>query len=110
MTEFERNKINAVYKYLSIGFPELPIEYALDEDCIAPKFSIEKADEKYVVKFVKKYWDRCDANTLFKHMKILDVANVLRKNPNENVIVSQSIDLGFEPNYTDKSTRLKSAL
>ena len=97
MTEFDRDKINAVYNYLSNGFPELPIEDTLDEDRMTPIFSVEKADEKYVVKFIKKYWDRCDAGTLFKHLKNLDVANALHKNPKENVIVNQSINLGFEP-------------
>ena len=97
MTEFDRDKIDAVYKYLSIGFPGLPIEHTHDEDRMAPTFSVEKADEKYVVIFIKKYWDRCDAGTLFKHLKNLDVANALRTNPKENVIVNQSISLGFEP-------------
>ena len=56
-TEFDRDKINAVYQYLSYGFPELPIKHTHDEDSMAPKFSVEKADEIYVVKFTKKYWD-----------------------------------------------------
>ena len=96
-TKFDQDKINAVYKYLSIGFPEFSIDHAYDEDLIAPKFSVEKADEKYVVKFVKKYWNQCDANTLFMHLKRLDVANALRKNPQKYVVVNRSIDLGFEP-------------
>jgi hypothetical protein len=96
MTEFDRDKINAVYKYLSNAFPELSIKQTHDDDRMAPKFGFEKDDEKYVVKFNKKYWDRCDANTLFNHLKRLDVANALRTNPQENVIVSQSINLGFE--------------
>ena len=97
MAEFDQDKFNAVYKYLSIGFPEFSIDHAYNDDLMAPKFSIEKANERYVVKFVKKYWDRCDANTLFMHLKRLDVANALRKNPKKNVIVNQSISLGLEP-------------
>lgn len=97
MTEFDQNKINAVHKYLSNGFPEFLVIHAYDEDRMAPKFSVEKNDVIYVVKFIKKYWDNCDANTLFKHLKNLDVANALRKNPEENIIVNQSINLDFEP-------------
>jgi hypothetical protein len=97
MVEFDQDKFKAVYKYLFIGFPEYSIDHAYDEDLGAPKFSVEKADEKYVVKFIKKYWDRCDANSLFMHLKRLGVANALRKNPLKNVIVNQSINLGFEP-------------
>ena len=97
MTEFDQYKSEAVYKYLSIGFPGLPIDQSYDEDCMAQTFSVKNNDEIYVVKFLKKHWDRCDANTIFKHLKTLDVANALRKNPQENVIVSQGINLGFEP-------------
>ena len=97
MTEFDQYKFDAVYKYLSIGFPGLPIDQSYDEDLMAITFSVKNNDEIYVVKFTKKYWDRCDANTLFKRLKILDVANALRKNPRQNVIVNQSISLGFEP-------------
>ncbi len=97
MTEFDRDQVDAVYKYLSNGFPELPIEHTLDEERMAPKFSVANADEKYNVIFIKKYWDRSDAGTLFKHLRNLDVANALRKNPKENIIVNQSINLGFEP-------------
>jgi hypothetical protein len=97
MTEFEQDKITAVHKYLAIGFPELSIECACDDDHTEPKFSVEESDKKYVVKIMKRYWDRCDANTLFRHLKRLDVVNALRKNPETNVIVSQSIDLGLEP-------------
>ena len=97
MTEFDQYKFNAVYKYLSIGFPGLPIDQAYDEDLMALTFSVKNNDEIYVVKFTKKFWDRCDANALFRRLKILDVANALRKNPKKNVIVNQSINLGFEP-------------
>ena len=97
MTEFEQYKFDAVYKYLSIGFPGLPIDQAFDEERMALTFSVKNNNEIYVLKFVKKYWDRCDANTLFKRLKILDVANALRKNPKKNVIVNQSISLAFEP-------------
>jgi hypothetical protein len=97
MTEFDQNKFDAVYKYLSIGFPGLSIGQAYDEDRTAIAFSINNNDEIYVVRFTKKYWDRCDANTLFKRLKILDVVNALRENPEKNVIVNQSIDLAFEP-------------
>ena len=97
MTEFDQYKFDAVYKYLSIGFPGLPIDHAYNEDRMALIFSVKNNDEIYVVKFTKKYWDRCNANTLFKRLKILDVANALRKNPKKNVIVNQSINLGFEP-------------
>jgi hypothetical protein len=96
MTEFEQYKYDAVYKYLSIGFPGLLIDQAYDEDLMATTFSVKNDDEIYVVKFIKKYWDRCDANTLFKRLKILDVANALRNNPEKIVIVNQSINLGFE--------------
>ena len=97
MTEFDQYKFDAVYKYLSIGFPELPIDQTYDEDCMALIFSIKNNDEICVLKFIKKYQERCDASTLFRHLKILDVANALRKNPKKNVIVNQSINLGFEP-------------
>jgi len=97
MTEFDQYKFDAVYKYLSIGFPELPIDQADDEDRTALIFSVKNNDEIYVLKFTKKYWDRCDANTLFRRLKILDVANALRKNPKKNVVVNESINLGFEP-------------
>ncbi len=96
MTEFDQYKFDAVYKYLSIGFPGLPIDQAYDEDRMALTFSVKNNDEIYVVKFTKKYWDRCDANTLFKRLKILDVANALLKNPKKNVVINQSINLGFE--------------
>jgi hypothetical protein len=97
MIESDQYKFNAVNRYLSMGFPEFSIEQAYDGERMAATFSVENKDEKYVVKFVKKYWDRCDANTLFKHMKNLDVANALRKNPQKNIIVNRSVDLGFEP-------------
>ena len=97
MTKFDRYKFDAVYKYLSIGFPGLPIEQACDEDHMAPTFSVKDNDEIYVLIITKKYWDRCDASDLFKRLKILNVANALRKNSKQNVIVNQSINLGFEP-------------
>ena len=97
MTEFEQYKFDAVYKYLSIGFPGLQIDQTYDEDRMALTFSVKNDDEIYIVKFIKKYWDRSDANTLFKRLKILGVANALRENPEKNVIVNQSISLGFEP-------------
>ena len=97
MTEFDQYKYDAVYKYLSIGFPGLPMDQTHDEDRMAIVFCVKDNDEIYVVKFAKKYWDRCNADTLFKRLKILDVANALRKNPKKNVIVNQSINLGFEP-------------
>jgi hypothetical protein len=97
MTESDQYKFDAVYKYLSIGFPGLPIDQACDEDRMAPIFSVKNNDEIYVLKFIKKYWDRCDASTLFRRLKVLDVANALRKNPKKNVIVNQSINSGFEP-------------
>ncbi|MGI9570684.1 MAG: hypothetical protein ACR2PH_13345 [Desulfobulbia bacterium] len=97
MTEFDQYKFDAVYKYLSIGFPGLSIDQAYDEERMALTFSVTNNDEIYVVKFTKKYWDRCDANTIFKRLKILDVANALRKNPKKNVVVNKSINLGFEP-------------
>jgi hypothetical protein len=97
MTEFDRYKFDAVYKYLSIGFAGLPIEQAYDEDHMAPTFSVKDNDEIYVLIISKKYWDRCDASALFKRLKILNVANALRKNSKQNVIVNQSINLGFEP-------------
>lgn len=97
MAEFDPDKINAVCKYLSNGFPEFSMDHACDENCMTPKFFVKNRDLIYIVKFIKKYWDRCDANTLFMHLKRLDVANALRKNPKKNVMVSQSINLGFEP-------------
>ena len=97
MTEFDRYKFDAVYKYLSIGFPGLPVDQTYDEDRMSLTFSVKNNDEIYVVKFVKEYWDRCDANTLFMHLKRLEVANALLKNPQKNIIVSQSINLGLEP-------------
>jgi hypothetical protein len=97
MTGLDQQKYDAVYKYLSIGFPGPPIDQDYDEERMALIFSVKNNHEIYVVKITKKYWDRCDANTLFKRLKILDVANALRKNPKKNVIVNQSINLGFEP-------------
>ena len=97
MTEFDQYKFEAVNKYLSIGFPGLSIDHNYDEDRMALTFNVKNNDKIYVVKFIKKYWDKCDANTLFMHLKRLDVANAMRKNPQENVIVSQGINLGFEP-------------
>ena len=55
MTEFDQYKFDAVYKYLSIGFPELPIDQTYDEDCMALIFSIKNNDEICVLKFIKKY-------------------------------------------------------
>lgn len=97
MTAFDRSKINAVYKYLSIGFPEFSIDQAYDKDHMAPTFSVKSNDEIYVLKFIPKFWDRCDAGTLFKRLKTLDVANALRKNPQENIIVNQGVYLSYEP-------------
>ncbi|MGD1971729.1 MAG: hypothetical protein PVF24_08950, partial [Desulfobacterales bacterium] len=97
MTAFDRSKINAVYKYLSIGFPEFSIDQAYDKDHMAPTFSVKNNDEIYVLKFIPKFWDRCDAGTLFKRLKTLDVANALRKNPQENIIVNQGVYLSYEP-------------
>jgi len=97
MNEFEQYKFDAVYKYLSIGFPGFPIDHAYDKDRMTTVFSVKNNDEIYVLKFTKKFWDRCDANALFKRLKILDVANALRKNPQKVAIVNQSINLGFEP-------------
>ena len=97
MNKFEQYKFDAVYKYLSIGFPGLPIDHAYDEDRMTIVFNVKNNDQIYVVKFTKKFWDRCDANALFKRLKILDVANALRKNPQKVAIVNQSINLGFEP-------------
>ena len=97
MTEFDQSKADAVYKYLSIGFPGLPIDQAYDEDRRAEIWSVKNNDKIYVVKFLKKYWNKCDANTIFMHLKRLDVANALRNNPQENVIVNQGISLGLEP-------------
>jgi hypothetical protein len=97
MINLNQDKIDAVRKYLSNEFPELPIDRAYDEERMAPKFSVEKSDIIYIVKFTKKCWNDCDANTLIEHLKNLDVADALRKNPEKNVIVNKSIDLDFEP-------------
>jgi hypothetical protein len=42
MNEFEQYKFDAVYKYLSIGFPGLPIDHAYDEDRMAVIFSVKQ--------------------------------------------------------------------
>lgn len=97
MAENDQDKIEAVYKYLSNEFPELPRDHAYDKERMAPKFSVEKSDKIYIVKFTKLCWDKCDANTLIEHLENLDVANALRKNPEKNVIVNESINLNFEP-------------
>lgn len=99
MAEIDQDKIDVVYKYLSSEFPELSrsIIYQYDEERLAPKFSIDRADLVFIVKFTKKCWDDYDANTLFEHLKNIDIAKVLRKNPDKNVIVNKSSDPDFEP-------------
>jgi hypothetical protein len=97
MAENDQDKIDAVKNYLSNEFPELPLDHDYDKDLMAPKFSVEESDIMHIVKFTKKCWDDCDADTLIEHLNNLDVANALLKNPGKNVIVNKSINLDFEP-------------
>lgn len=99
MTESDQDKIDMVYKYLSGEFPESTrsIHYKYDTDSMGFNFTIGRVDTVFIVKITKKCWDDYDANSLFEHLKKLDVANELRKNPDKNVIVNNGFDLDFEP-------------
>ncbi len=75
--EIEKDKIQAVYKYLREEFPECEINNEYEPDLMTQKFRVECKESHYILKFHKSSWDDNRSSELYELLKRHDAAKLM---------------------------------
>ncbi len=75
--EIEKDKIQAVYKYLQEEFPECEINDEYEPDLMTQKFRVECKESHYILKFYKRSWDDHRPYELYEFLKIHDAGKLM---------------------------------
>jgi hypothetical protein len=94
VVEIDKDKVQAVYKYLQEEFPGCDIIDKYDFFLRTPNFGVECGKLNYILKFYRDIWDDHNSYELYELLKRLDTAKQMQENTNCNMSVTSD---GLKP-------------